>query len=167
MKVRSLFVLWMVLALGMVTVCDAYASGPTGPRFSWSSFQRFWEKQATPLVYLKDAEPVQDGYLVTYGHGVTLRVLVRDQVVTGVQIRFLGGKANDAGGPQFKRLIYQTITVGSYRWPDDKIEEVRRRFAILSPQEKTYHYQMTRFYYSYSETGGWLFGFDYVPAEQR
>lgn len=171
MRASSLVLLCALLTLCLAPLQRAEASGPTGPRFTWSSFQRFWDKQGTPLVYLTTPEAVQGGYLVNYGHGVTLQVLLQDQVVTGVDIRFVGGKANEAGGPQFKRLVYHAITVGSFRWPGDKIEEVRHRFAIFSPQDKEYHYQMTRFRYTSSPSTGpstsWTFGFEYVPAEER
>lgn len=163
--VRSRILLWAVVALCLAPLTLAEASGPTGPRFTWSSFQRFWDKQGTPLVYLGKAEAVEGGYLVNYGHGVTLRVALRDKVVSGVEVRFVGGKANEAGGPQFKRLVYHAITIGSFRWPEDKIEEVRHLFAIFGPQDKEYHYQMTRFRYSSSPSMGWTFSFEYIPAE--
>lgn len=156
----------MLMALCALCLLFPHASdagGPTGPRFSWSSFQRFWEKQATPLVYLTKAEPVEEGYLVNYGHTVVLRVFLQDHVVTGVEIRFKGGPGNDAGGPQFKRLMYHAISIGTYRWPEDKIEEVRHLFRVISPQNKEYRYQMTHFTYTYSPQSGWTFGFDYVP----
>lgn len=164
MQIRRLCAL-LVLCVLLCPTLFAEASGPTGPRFTWSSFQRFWDKQAIPSVYLTNPETVQGGYLIHYGHGVTLRVLMHDKAVTGVEARFSGGPANDAGGMQFKRLIYQSIIVGTYRWPEDKIVEVRQHFSNLSPMNKDYRYQMTHFRYTYNATTGWTFGFDYVPLE--
>ena len=153
----------LFLALSLALPLKAEASGPTGPRFSWSSFQRFWEKQASPLVYLTKAEPVAGGYLVDYGFSTTMRIPVQDRQVQGVEIRFLGGAGNDAGGPQFKRLVHQAINIGTYKWPEDKIDEVRRLFAVMSPQAKEYRYQMTYFRYNYAPDTGWSFSFHYVP----
>ena len=141
----------------------AQTGGPTGPRFTWAAFQRFWDKGASPLVHLKSPEKVTGGYLIDYGHTTTLRILVEDERVTGVSVRFVGGRNNDAGGPQFLRLMQQAINVGTYRWPEDKIQEVRDYYAVMSPDPREFRYQSSLFYRQYVEGQGWEFRFDYVP----
>ena len=153
-------------ALPTQSAQSAWAASP-GPGFSWSSFQRFWDKQGPPLVHIKKAEAVEGGYLVDFGYTTVLRVFVRDKIVTGVEAHFIGGGDNDAGGPQFKRLVYQAITIGTYRWPEEQIMEVREKFKFMTPEDKEYRFQMTHFKYSYVAGTGWSFGFDYVSDEQN
>lgn len=168
MKLKCLIFLLLLSLFNAASAASlAQASGATGPRFTWAAFQRFWDKGASPLVQLKHAEKVKDGYLIDYGHTTTLRVLVEDDRVTGVSVRFGGGKHNDAGGPQFLRLMRHAISVGTYRWPEDKIQEAYEYFEVMSPEPKTYRFQSSEFYRGFEEGLGWEFRFDYVPDLQN
>lgn len=148
-----------LLAVLLLGLSPAHAGGP---RFSWSAFQRFWDKAASPLVHLHNAEKVEDGYLIDFGYTTTLRVLMEDDVVRGVSVRFVGGKGHDAGGPRFLRLVHQAITTGTYQWPPEKIREVREYFSVMTPEPKEYRYRTSIFQRTYTKGKGWEFLFTFV-----
>lgn len=138
------------------------AQNATAPQFTWTSYLRFWNKSATPLVRLDNAVPSEGGYLANFGHTTTARILMQGHIVTGVSLRFMDGGENDAGGPQFLRLIYHCITVGTYQWSPDKIHEVRETFRHMTPEPKEYMWHYSRFTRTYTPGVGWEFRLDYA-----
>lgn len=151
---------FLLLLCGAGTLYAAQTS--IAPQFTWSSFLRFWNKSATPLVRLDNAVLSEGGYLVDYGQTTTVRVLMKDQNVTGMSIRFVSGGENDAGGVQFLRLIFHCISVGTYQWPAEKTAEVREFFRVMTPELKEYAWRYSRFTRSYTAGTGWEFRLDYT-----
>lgn len=160
---------WLCAVLTLLLFADvALAGGPTGPRLTWAAFQHFWNKTAPPSIQIRDAAVHKNGddYTIVYGYGTSLHILMDRGGVRGVSVRFLGGKENDAGGPLYLRLAHQIITVGSFRWPEEKIREARQYFAVMSQPPKELHYQNSWFRRAFTPGEGWEFRLEFMPVDK-
>lgn len=156
------FLLVFLLLLLQITGSQAFASGSTGPRYTWASFGYGWNRSAPEKLQLTKPQPIAEGYVADFGFTNTLTIYVDDSVVTGTCARFIGGGENDAGGRTFRHLIANSINVGSFRWPQEQLDEVRAAFQIISMQPKEYTYNTTRFTFDYDPASGWEFCMTYL-----
>lgn len=162
--------IYSLCILLLLTLCAApYAdtahaaqSGQSAPQFTWSSFLRFWNKSATPLVQLDKAVRHGEDYVVDYGYTTTVHIHIQKQQVVGVSLYFVGGGNNDSGGPQFLRLINHCIAIGTYQWPSDKILEARTAFANMRPDTVEYAFGYARFVRTYTQETGWEFRLEFL-----
>ncbi len=113
------------------------------PQFTWEAFQRFWGKSATPFVTLNGARKTDDGYVIDYGHGVTLTIKAKDDIVTGAEVVFTS-QANE-GGQQFLRLVNQIMNVGVFRWTGEEIATMRNFFGPMDTVKKELSYKTSHF----------------------
>lgn len=139
------------------------ASGPTGARYTWASFSYSWNKNAQPQVQLTKAVPTSYGYSVDYGHTTTLEVLMEHGAVHSTCAHFVGGGENDAGGRVFMLLMAKSMEVGTFRWPQSQVDEVKEAFKIMRKERREYRYNTTEFVYDYSPESGWEFCMTYLP----
>lgn len=159
---RICTILSILLLLALVTSTQALASGPTGPRYTYASFSYAWNKNAPEKIHLTNATPTADGYVAEYGFTNTLTVYADDGTVTGTCARFVGGGENDAGGRTFTQLITNSILIGTFRWPQEQLDEVRATFRVIGMQAKEYSYNTTRFTLDYDQRTGWEFCMRYI-----
>lgn len=152
-----------LLALSHIPSSQAFASGSTGPRYTWASFGYGWNRNAPEKIQLTQTQPIAEGYVADFGFTNTLTIYVDSSVVTGTCARFIGGGENDAGGNTFRHLIANSINMGSFRWPQEQLNEVRAAFQIISMQPKEYTYNTTRFTFDYNPASGWEFCMTYLP----
>lgn len=153
----------IICLLALVLGGYVYASGPTAGTYTWASFSYSWNKNTPEKLQLTNAVPSSTGYRVDYGYTAVLDVMVDDGAVQGTCARFVGGGENDAGGRTFMLLIDKSITVGSFRWPKQQVEEARELFAFIGKTRKEYSYNITHFIFDYTPATGWAFCMQYLP----
>ena len=137
-----------------------------GPRYTLESFKRQWlVHSSNPKAHFTTLREVEGGYAFDYGDGVSLHILMRNDTVTGARIRYEGEPNQGAGGPRFLLLMHTAINVGTFRWPQARIDQVRHTFSFMTPQPKTYRYLYTSFARTYEQAGVWEFILDYVPSK--
>ena len=135
-----------------------------GPRYTPAAFKRRWNVNSlNPKAHLGNLYEIEGGYAADYGDGVKVLIVMRKDEVAGVRIRYEAGADQGAGGPRFLLLVSTAINVGTFRWPHERIDQVRRVFGFITPQTKTYRYLYTSFTRAYDQTDGWEFALDFVP----
>jgi hypothetical protein len=135
-----------------------------GPRYTLESFKRQWNVHSlNPKTHLGTLHKVENGYAVDYGDGVSLLIVMHKDTVISARIRYEAGPDQGAGGPRFLSLIHTAINVGTFRWPQERIEQLRQIFTFMTPQTKNYRYLYTSFSRTYAQAEGWTFVLDYVP----
>jgi hypothetical protein len=134
-----------------------------GPRYTLESFKRQWTVHApNPKAHFHTLNQVEGGYAFDYGEGVSLHIVMHKDTVTGVRIRYEAGSDQGAGGPRFLLLMHTAINVGTFRWPQARIDQLRQIFGLMTPLPKTYRYLYTSFSRSYEQSRGWECAMDYV-----
>ena len=135
-----------------------------GPRYTLESFKRQWKVHSSnPKAHFDRLHKTEAGYVVDYGDGVTLLIVMSKGTVISARIRYELGPDQGAGGPRFLLLMHTAINVGTFRWPQERIEQVRQIFTFMTPQTKNYRYLYTSFTRTYAQAEGWEFVLDYVP----
>lgn len=135
-----------------------------GPSFVWSSFQRFWNTRCLPGCEIADPVFVTDRYIIQYGDTASLVVRMNRDVVSSVSAIYSDPQNQRGGGPRWIKLVDSIITIGTYRWPDQRVEKVRDRFAAISPLPAQYRWQNSWFRRSSDPTTGWEFRLDFVTG---
>jgi len=167
MKMR-VFIWFAVMAslIGLMTYFFLEQGGgdDRGPRYTLEAFKRQWRVHSpNPKAHFSTIHEVEGGYAVDYGDGVSLLIVMGKGTVTGVRIRYDSGPDQGSGGPRFLLLIHTAINVGTFRWPQERINQVRQIFS-QSPLPKTYRYLYTSFSRTFDQQiGRWEFALDYVP----
>jgi hypothetical protein len=161
--------IWLALMASLIGIMAYFfleqgGGEDRGPRYTLESFKRQWSVHSpNPKAHFNTPHKVEGGYAVDYGDGVSLLILMRKDVVTGVRIRYDTGPDQGAGGPRFLLLMHTAINVGTFRWPQERIDQVRQMFSP-APLPKSYRYLYTSFSRMYDQqTGRWEFVMDYVP----
>ena len=160
----------MVCLVGVMTYFFLKEGGgeDRGPRYTLASFKRQWTVHSpNPRAHLNALHKAEGGYAADYGDGVSLLVVMHKDTVTGVRIRYEAGPEQGAGGPRFLLLMHTAINVGTFRWPQARIEQVRQLFNFMTPQSKNYRYLYTAFTSTYGQADGWEFVLDYVPNKME
>ena len=135
-----------------------------GPRYTLASFKRQWTVNSpNPKAHFGALNQVKDGYVADYGDGVSLRIVTYKNTVKGARVCYAAEPDQAAGGPRFLLLMHTAINVGAFRWPQERIEQARQIFSLMTPQPKTYRYRYTSFTRTYDQARGWEFALDYVP----
>jgi hypothetical protein len=158
----------MISLIGVMTYFFLKEGGgeDRGPRYTLESFKRQWTVHApNPKAHFQTLTQVESGYVFDYGDGVSLLIAVHKDSVTGIRVRYEPGPDQGAGGPRFLLLMHTAINVGTFRWPQARIDQLRQSFSIMSPQPKSYRYLYTSFTRSYEQIRGWEFVMDYVPSK--
>lgn len=151
-----------LLLLTLIAPVQSFASGPTGPRYTYASFSYAWNRSAPENLQLTKAVATAEGYVADFGFTNTLTVYMDGGVTTGTCARFVGGGENDAGGRTFNLLITNSLAVGSFRWPQENWDEARAMFKIVGTQAKEYSYNTTRFTLNHTPAAGWEFCMTYI-----
>ena len=134
-----------------------------GPRYTLESFKRQWNVNSpNPKVHLGTLHKIEGGYAADYGDGVSLRIVMHKDTVRGARIRYEIGPDLGAGGPRFLLLMHTAINLGTFRWPQERVNQVRQIFNFMTPQPKKYRYLYTSFTRTYTQTDGWEFVLEYV-----
>ena len=134
-----------------------------GPRYTLESFKRQWNVHSpNPKAHLSALYKVEGGYSADYGEGVSLFVAMPKGTVTGAHISYEPGTDQGSGGPRFLLLMHTAINVGTFRWPQERIDHVRQIFSLMSPQPQSYRFLYTSFTRMYEQSGKWEFIIDYV-----
>lgn len=135
-----------------------------GPRYTLEAFKRTWSINVpNPKAGLVQGRETNKGWLVEYGDGLTLLMPMTEGTVTGVHIRYEAGPDQGAGGPRFLLLMNTAINVGTFRWPQARIDQVRHTFNHMSPLPKSYRYLYSSFKRTFTQGEGWEFMLDFVP----
>ena len=156
----------MTALLGVMTYFFLKEGGGEnrGPRYTLESFKRQWTVHSpNPKAHFRTLTQAEGGYAVDYGDGVSLLIVMSKDTVTGVRVRYEAGPDQGAGGPHFLLLMQTAINVGTFRWPQDRIIQLRQIFSLMSPLPKSYRFLYTSFSRTYDQTGGWEFVMDFVP----
>jgi hypothetical protein len=161
--------IWLTVMTALVGIMiyfflEAGGGDDRGPRYTLESFKRQWTvHSANPKANFNTLHQIEGGYAFDYGDGVSLRISMHKDAVTGVRIRYEAEPDQAAGGPRFLLLIHTAINVGTFRWPQERIEQVRHSFSLMTPQPKSYRYRYTSFTRAYEQASGWEFAMNYVP----
>jgi hypothetical protein len=135
-----------------------------GPRYTLEAFKRQWSIHApNPKAHFNTLSAVEGGYAVDYGDGVSLLIVMHKDTVIGAHIRYDAGPDQGAGGPRFLLLMHTAVNVGVFRWPQERIDQVRQLFNNISPQPKSYRYRYTSFTRTQERADRWEFVMDFVP----
>ena len=133
-----------------------------GPRYTLEAFKRQWHVHSpNPKTHFSMPQKVEGGYGVDYGDGVSMLIVMRKDTVTGAHIRYEAGPDQGTGGPRFLLLMHTAINVGTFRWPQERINHVRQIFSTTS-LPKIYRYRYTSFTRAYEQPNRWEFIMDYV-----
>ena len=132
------------------------------PEFPWAAFQRFWNVRCLPGSEIQEPQYVGGKYVVQYGHAVSLVVRMERDIVRSVTAHFPNNKEIQGGGQRWLKLVDTIIRVGTYRWPEDRIERVRERFITISQSPAEYAWQNSKFRRSFNEDSGWEFTLDFL-----
>jgi len=156
-------------ALATYAVLEMKKHENRGPRYTLEAFKRQWRINApSPKAHFNTLHTTEDGPTAYYGDGVSLLIVMSRELVTGVRVRYdTQPDPEGAGGPRFLALVHTAINVGTHRWPQERIDHVRRAFG-LNLQSKSYRYFHTTFTRKYEPPDKWEFAMDYVadrPAE--
>ena len=139
-----------------------------GPRYTLASFNRQWNVNSlNSKAHFNRVREVEGGYAAEYGDGVSLFIVMHKDTVSGARIRYEAAPDQGAGGPRFLLLVNTAINVGTFRWPQERIDQVRQIFSLMTPQTKTYRYLYTAFTRTYAQAGGWEFALEYVPNKME
>jgi hypothetical protein len=155
----------MATLLGLMTHLFLKAGGDEdrGPRYTLAAFKRQWNVHSTnPKARIKTPHKVEDGYAVDYGDGVSMLLFMHEDTVKKVRIRYELGTDEGSGGPRFLLLVHTAINVGTFRWPPERINQVRQIFS-LSLLPKSYRYLYTTFTRTHDQPDRWDFVMDFVP----
>jgi hypothetical protein len=158
----------MAALLGVMTYFFLQEGGGEnrGPRYTLESFKRQWTVHSpNPKAHFRTLNQVEGGYACDYGDGVSLHIAMRKDTVTGVSISYEAGPDQGAGGPRFLLLMHTAINVGTFRWPQARIDQLRQSFSLMTPLPKNYRYLYTSFARSYDQGRGWEFAMDYVASK--
>ena len=169
MMKKRMYIWLAVIAslLAVMTYCFLKEGGgeDRGPRYTLEAFKRQWHVHSpNPKTHFDTPHKVEGGYLVDYGDGVSLFIIMHKDTVTSARIRYEIGPDQGAGGPRFLLLMYTAINVGTFRWPQERIDQVRQIFHP-SPLPKSYRYLYTSFSRTYEQPGKWEFVLEYVPKK--
>jgi hypothetical protein len=160
--------IWLVVVsilVGVMTYVFLKEGGgeDRGPRYTLESFKRQWQVNSpNPKARLHTLHKEENGYAVDYGDGVSLHIITHKATVTSARIRYDITSDEGGGGQRFLLLMHTAINVGTFRWPQERIDQVRQIFS-LSHQPKTYRYRYTSFSRTQEQDGKWEFVMDYVP----
>jgi len=133
------------------------------PEFPWASFQRFWNMRCLPGCEIADPQYVDGRYIVQYGHSVSLVVHMDRGVVRSMTALFTDPKGSQGGGQRWLKLKDSIISIGVFRWPESRIEQVEQRFMEISQEPAAYKWQTSWFRRSYNPAAGWEFTLDLLP----
>jgi len=159
-----LAVISSLVAVIVVLLVKAGDHEDRGPRYTPESFKRQWSVHSpNPKAHFSTPSEVEGGYAVDYGDGVSLFIIIHKDTVIGVRIRYDAGPERGAGGPRFLLLMHTAINVGVFRWPQERIDQVRQFFSHISPQPKSYRYLYTSFSRTHAQPDTWEFAMDFVP----
>ena len=134
-----------------------------GPRFPWSAFVRFWNTWCAKGAEIGQSQPVKDSHIVLYGYSVSLVVDMEEGVVRRVTAVYADPSVLE-GGLRWKKLVDSMITVGTYRWPRNRAEEVRQRFRAITPTLATYIWQNSCFERQQDSQAGWVFQLHFLDT---
>jgi len=160
--------IWFVVMASLIAVLGYVISEKTGsenkgPRYTLEAFKRQWTiNSPNPRAHFNAFYKMEGGYTVHYGDGVSLFIVMQNDAVAGVRIRY--DKRSDEGGdggPRFLLLVNTAINVGTFRWPPERVEHVRNAFGI-GLQPKTYRYFHSFFTRKRTPPDKWEFTLDYV-----
>ena len=159
-----LAVIVSLVALMVVLIVKTGGDEDRGPRYTLEAFKRHWTVHSpNPKSHFSTPSEVEGGYAVDYGDGVSLFIIMHKDTVMGVRIRYDTSQDRGMGGPRFLLLMQTAINVGVFRWPQERIEQVRHVFAHISPQPKTYRYHYTSFTRTHERADRWEFAMEFVP----
>jgi hypothetical protein len=163
MMMRACFWLAVMSSLMGLTACaELGESVDRGPRYTVEAFKRQWNvKSPHPKARFNTLHKYGNGLIAEYGDGVTLFLTVQKETVTGARVRYVLGTDQGAGGPLFLHLVQTAINVGTFRWPPERVEHVRRTIG-LGIQPKSYRYLYTSFVCTHEQQDTWEFIMDFV-----
>jgi hypothetical protein len=164
---KSLYIWLAVMAtlLGVMTHYFLKTGGDEdrGPRYTLEAFKRQWNVHSpNPKAHVGTPAKIEDGYSVDYGDGVSMLIFMRGDTVRGARIRYEIGSDQGAGGPRFLLLIHTALNLGTFRWPQERINQVRQAFS-LSLLPKSYRYLYTSFTRTHEPPDRWEFIMEFVP----
>ena len=134
-----------------------------GPRFPWPAFVRFWNTWCATGADIGESQQVKDSHIVPFGYSVSLVVDMEEGVVRKVSAVYADSSVLE-GGMRWKKLMESMITVGTYRWPRNRIDEVRQRFRAITPTLATYIWQNSRFERRQDPQAGWIFQLHFLDS---
>ncbi len=134
-----------------------------GPRFPWPSFMRFWNTRCRSGFEIVAPQYVNGRYIMPYGDSVSLVVTMQDDVVRSVSAIYADPNQMK-GGLRWIKVVDSVITVGTYRWPEDRVAAVRQRFRAVTPTPARYVWQNSSFRRRQSEQTGWEFRLDFLST---
>ncbi len=121
------------------------------PDFTWPAFQRFWHRAADEHLSLTGFKEAPNGYALDYGMGVTLRIFMQDDLVSGIQVEYIALNDNFSGGLQFKRIVDHMLLVGTFFWKKEIREQLFKHFVIMSQEKKEFVHKRSYFIRSYKK----------------
>jgi hypothetical protein len=167
MTKNILVIAFLCLTLPLASGARADMNPPAGPiqdrapGFPWPAFQRFWNTRCEPGVALEKPLSRANQYIVQYGQSVNLLVQMKSDTVHTVTALYADPRTYPGGGKVWLKLISTLITIGSYRWPEERIEEVRGRFGVVSERPAEYVWQNIVFRRSFDSGSGWAFSLEF------
>jgi hypothetical protein len=167
--------IWFAVMASLIGVMTHFflkegGSEDRGPRYTLEAFKRQWTVHSpNPKAHFRALTQVEGGYAFDYGDGVSLHIaMLKDKdAVTGIRIRYEALPDQGAGGPRFLLLMHTAINVGTFRWPQARIEQLRQSFNLMTPLPKSYRYRYTSYTRTFDQYRGWEFVMDYVPNKEE
>jgi hypothetical protein len=165
--------IWFAVVASLISVMTYFflkegGGEDRGPRYTLESFKRQWTVHSpNPKAHFRTLHQFEDGYAFDYGDGVSLHITMHKDTGTGIRIRYDPGADQGEGGPRFLLLMHTAINVGTFRWPQARVEQLRQICGLMTPLPKSYRYLYTIFTRTYDQGRGWEFCMDYVPNKAK
>jgi hypothetical protein len=159
----------MIMAL-MLVPAPCFTSEEDGSprdkvRYVWASLRKYWDTNCIIGLEIKDFSRTQDGYIVRYPQGVRMEVTQQGRYITKICGRFKPDE-NYGGGRIFLNLVDSMIKVGTFRWPTDKVEEVKETFSVMTKSPVEYKWRASHFTLNQSSFTGWEFTLYFLNVHQ-
>ena len=154
---KRLTVLLTVCCLACMLPMSALGAEEAGPRYTWEPLRKFWNVNCLPGFEIKNFSRTEQGYLVLYPSAISLEVIEKDRIVSEVRAIYNQALDKSGGGRRFLQLMESLITLGTCRWPEERVEQVRRTFANMPRAGAQYSWNTSRFVLYNSPAGGWIF----------
>ncbi len=143
-------------------------------QFLWPAFERFWSRGpgvggaygSGPFKLTQPTKTAQ-GYTVNFGHGVRLVVpTTSEDIITGVEAHYAAKPQFYSGGPHFLKLIQHMLSIGTYKWHPNVLEQIHQFYSSMTPAKKEFRHKGTHFIRERVEDM-WIFTMNFVPYDEK
>ncbi len=145
MNTRKAFLILVGILSITVVFSTATFAAEYKPRFTWPAFRMFWNKYSLKGSEIQTFSYQNKKYIVPFGPSTQLVVHMDEEIIESVEARFVYATAPNSSGKAFKALHDSVLRVGTFRWPQEHLEAIQKRFDGIKPAPISYRYSTSYF----------------------